>query len=45
MRSELGDNGGDHELLVTAAPDRLGEVAEILFGERVPDVREINLWD
>jgi glutamate racemase len=45
MRSELGDNGGDHQLLVTAAPDRLGEVAEILFGERVPDVREINLWD
>jgi glutamate racemase len=45
MRSEVGDNGGDHELLVTAIPDRLGEVAEILFGERVPDVREINLWD
>jgi len=45
MRSELGDNDGDHELLVTATPDRLGEVAEILFGERVPHVREINLWD
>ena len=24
---------------------RLAEVAEILFGERVPHVRQINLWD
>lgn len=33
-----------HELLVTAVPDRFHEVAEILFGERVPAVREIELW-
>ncbi|HEX6547663.1 MAG TPA: aspartate/glutamate racemase family protein, partial [Candidatus Dormibacteraeota bacterium] len=34
-----------HELLVTAVPDRFNEVADILFGEQVPEVREINLWD
>ena len=34
-----------HELLVTAAPPRLQETATILFGDRIPDVREINLWD
>lgn len=36
---------GTHELLVTAVPDRFEETAEILFGERVPEVREIRLWD
>lgn len=34
-----------HEILVTAVPERFNEVAEVLFGERVPEVREINLWD
>jgi glutamate racemase len=39
--------GGDprHEILVTAVPERFNQVAEVLFGERVPEVREINLWD
>jgi glutamate racemase len=44
MRAEPGDGVPSHELLVTAVPDRFGEVAEILFGERVPAVREIDLW-
>jgi glutamate racemase len=43
MRATAGDP--HHELLVTAVPDRFNEVAEILFGEAVPEVREINLWD
>ena len=34
-----------HEILVTAVPDRFNEVADILFGEKVPEIREINLWD
>ncbi len=34
-----------HEVLVTSVPDRFTEVAQILFGEKVPEVREINLWD
>jgi glutamate racemase len=34
----------EHELLVTAVPEQFNEVAEILFGEAVPEVREINLW-
>jgi glutamate racemase len=33
-----------HEMIVTAAPDRFNAVAEILFGEAVPDVREIDIW-
>jgi hypothetical protein len=33
------------ELLATALPDRFGPIAAILFGEEVPAVREINLWD
>lgn len=44
MRAEAGDGGPEHELLVTAVPERFGEVAEILFGERVPAVHEIDLW-
>ncbi|HEY4026114.1 MAG TPA: glutamate racemase [Candidatus Dormibacteraeota bacterium] len=44
MRAEPGDGSLEHELLVTAVPERFGEVAEILFGERVPAVREIDLW-
>jgi glutamate racemase len=33
-----------HELVVTAVPERFHEVAAILFGESVPDVREVDLW-
>jgi glutamate racemase len=44
MRAEADDGTAGHELLVTAVPDRFGEVAEILFGETVPDVRELDLW-
>lgn len=44
MRAEWGDGPATHELLVTAVPRRFDEVAEILFGERVPAVREIDLW-
>ena len=32
-----------HEILVTAVPDRFNEVAAILFGESVPDVREVEI--
>lgn len=45
MRATAGDGAARHELLVTAVPERFNEVAEILFGERVPVVREVNLWD
>jgi glutamate racemase len=44
MRAEPGDGPMAHELLVTAVPHRFDEVAEILFEERVPAVREIDLW-
>jgi glutamate racemase len=44
MRAEPGDGPLEHELLVTAVPERFGEVAEILFGERVPTVRDLGLW-
>src|SRR5262249_20241530 len=44
MRAGLDDGPARHELLVTAVPERFGEVAEILFGERVPEVRELDLW-
>jgi glutamate racemase len=43
MRAEGGT--ARHEMLVTSVPDRFNEVAQILFGETVPEVREINLWD
>src|SRR5438270_7918964 len=36
MRAETGDRTPDHELLVTAIPERFEEVAQILFGSRVP---------
>jgi glutamate racemase len=45
MRAEDGDQPAAHELLVTAVPDRFDEIAQILFGGRVPAVRQINLWD
>ena len=44
-RMRGGGEPPQHELLVTAIPDRFHEVARILFGEDVPEVREVNLWD
>jgi glutamate racemase len=34
-----------HELIVTAVPRRFNEVATILFGQEVPEVSEVDLWD
>jgi glutamate racemase len=34
----------EHELLVTAVPQQFSEVAEVLFGERLPEVREVHIW-
>jgi glutamate racemase len=34
-----------HELIVTAVPRRFDEVAAILFGQEVPEVQEVDLWD
>lgn len=45
MRATAGDGAAPHEILVTAVPERFSEVASILFGESVPGVREIGLWD
>jgi glutamate racemase len=44
MRAGAADGPAAHELLVTSVPERFGDVAEILFGERVPEVRELDLW-
>jgi len=33
-----------HQLIVTAVPDRFPEVASILFGQEVPEVREVDIW-
>lgn len=44
-RMRAGDGDPLHEILVTSVPERFNQVAEVLFGERVPEVREINLWD
>ncbi len=44
MRATARDVEVEHELLVTAVPERFNEVAEVLFGERVPMVREVQLW-
>jgi glutamate racemase len=44
MRAADGDGPVTHELLVTEVPRRFDEVAAILFGRRVPAVREIDLW-
>ena len=40
-----GDQAPLRELMVTSVPDRFHDVARILFGEDIPDVRDINLWD
>ena len=34
-----------HELIVTAVPRRFNEVATILFGQEVPEVTEVDLWE
>src|SRR5437588_363698 len=34
-----------HEIVVTSVPERFNEVAEILFGERVPEVTEVDIWE
>jgi glutamate racemase len=34
-----------HELIVTAVPRRFNDVATILFGQEVPEVQEVDLWD
>ena len=34
-----------HELVVTAVPRRFNEVAAILFGQEVPEVQEVDLWE
>jgi len=44
MRATQANGEIGHQLLVTAVPERFNEVAEILFGEGVPAVREIELW-
>lgn len=44
MRALDGDGPAAHELLVTAVPDRFDEVATVLFGERVSEVGELDLW-
>jgi glutamate racemase len=45
MRAAPGGGPVSHELLVTAVPERFNEVAEILFGERVPAIQELDLWE
>ena len=45
LRAERGDGAAENELLVTALPERFDEVTRILFGQSVPGVRLVNLWD
>jgi glutamate racemase len=44
MRAAADDGPVEHELLVTAVPDRFEDVAQILFGRPIPAVRELDLW-
>src|SRR5262249_8646583 len=44
MRAAQEDGPAEHELLVTAVPERLAEGAEMRVGQRVPQVRETDLW-
>jgi glutamate racemase len=44
MAAEPG-SAPHHELIVTAVPRRFNEVAAILFGQEVPEVTEVDLWD
>ena len=43
MRATRASGHIEHELLVTAVPERFNEVTEILFGEGVPAVRKIHI--
>lgn len=45
LRAGPEDGPPRHELLVTAVPERFTQTAEILFGERVPEVKEIRIWE
>ena len=45
MRAGSGDGPVTHDLLVTAVPERFSEVAGILFGERVQEPRQLDLWE
>ena len=45
MRNGATPGPTSHEILVTNAPKQFQKVAEILFGDEIPDLREINLWD
>ncbi|MDQ6774514.1 MAG: glutamate racemase [Candidatus Dormibacteraeota bacterium] len=44
MRAGAGAVAPAHELLVTAVPDGLDEIAAILFGRRVAPTEVIDLW-
>jgi glutamate racemase len=44
MRAPAIGGASEHELLVTAVPEQFSEVAEVLFGERLPEVREVHIW-
>ncbi len=44
-RMRAGAGQPRHELLVTAVPDRFGEVARILFGDEVPTAQEVQIWE
>jgi glutamate racemase len=44
MRAAASDRAPTQELLVTAAAQQFSEVAEVLFGERLPQVREVGIW-
>jgi glutamate racemase len=44
MRAPATGGASEHELLVTAVPEQFSEVAEVLFGERLPAVREVHIW-
>jgi glutamate racemase len=44
MRAPATGGAPEHQLLVTAVPEQFTEVAEVLFGERLPEVREVHIW-
>ncbi len=44
-RMRATEGPAEREILVTAVPSEFNRVAAVLFGEEVPDVREVNLWD
>lgn len=44
MRAAAQEPPVNHDVLVTDLPERFNDVAEILFGERLPEVRGLDLW-